>query len=309
MKYQFDFFRLFLLLGLFSVLSAQAADDLQNSTRAIEVKAANELLRLAEGRKLCRTQGGDPAANLRGIVERAYVARADGSVQPYLGYVPKNYDPAGKPVPLVVYLHGYVPGFTKANWHLPGGIPTTLYPHAERHGALLVGPYGRSNTDFLTIGEIDVLRVIEEMKRHYRVDPDRVLLAGISMGGSGVWTLLTHYPGRFAGGIILSGRTDYYFWHGLERKNLPAWKTWLIDVDNPIDFTDHLLGVPTFVYHGKIDPLVKVGHSQQMVKALKDAGGKPKYTEYPDVGHGAWGPAYDTAELWEWMFEQKLPKR
>ena len=41
------------------------------------------------------------------------------------------------------------------------------------------------------------------------------------------------------------------------------------------------------------------------VKALKDAGGSPKYTEYPNVGHNAWTPAYEDEALWAWMFEQK----
>ena len=33
-----------------------------------------------------------------------------------------------------------------------------------------------------------------------------------------------------------------------------------------------------------------------------------KYTEYPDVGHGAWDPAYADPELWKWLFAQRLVK-
>ena len=44
---------------------------------------------------------------------------------------------------------------------------------------------------------------------------------------------------------------------------------------------------------------------QNMIAALKKAGGNPKYTEYPDEGHGSWGPAYRDPELFKWLFAQK----
>jgi hypothetical protein len=42
-----------------------------------------------------------------------------------------------------------------------------------------------------------------------------------------------------------------------------------------------------------------------MIAAIKKAGGKPKYTEYPGVGHGSWGPASREKELLPWLFAQK----
>jgi predicted peptidase len=42
-----------------------------------------------------------------------------------------------------------------------------------------------------------------------------------------------------------------------------------------------------------------------MIEAIKAAGGNPKYTEYPGVGHNSWDPAYATPELWTWLAEQK----
>jgi predicted peptidase len=43
-----------------------------------------------------------------------------------------------------------------------------------------------------------------------------------------------------------------------------------------------------------------------LVAAINQAGGSAKYTEYPDTGHGSWGRAYNTNELWTWLFEQRL---
>jgi hypothetical protein len=43
-----------------------------------------------------------------------------------------------------------------------------------------------------------------------------------------------------------------------------------------------------------------------MIEALKKAGGEPKYTEYPGVGHNSWDKAYATKELYDWLLEHKL---
>ena len=52
--------------------------------------------------------------------------------------------------------------------------------------------------------------------------------------------------------------------------------------------------------------LIKLWEQPDRAAALKAAGvnPEPKYTEFPGVGHGSWGPAYEKAELWEWMFAQ-----
>jgi predicted peptidase len=50
---------------------------------------------------------------------------------------------------------------------------------------------------------------------------------------------------------------------------------------------------------------VAVEKSRDMVAALKDAGGKPKYDEYPGVGHNSWDKAYANKELFDWLFMQQ----
>jgi predicted peptidase len=42
-----------------------------------------------------------------------------------------------------------------------------------------------------------------------------------------------------------------------------------------------------------------------MVNAIKQAGGNPQYTEYPNVGHGVWDYTYNDPKFWQWMFSQK----
>jgi hypothetical protein len=49
-----------------------------------------------------------------------------------------------------------------------------------------------------------------------------------------------------------------------------------------------------------------VQKSRDMIKALKDAGGNPRYDEYPKVGHNSWDRAYATAELYEWFLKHSI---
>jgi acetyl esterase/lipase len=45
-----------------------------------------------------------------------------------------------------------------------------------------------------------------------------------------------------------------------------------------------------------------------LVDSLRAAGGSPRYTEYPDVNHGAWDKAYGDQALWTWLFAQRLAR-
>ena len=69
---------------------------------------------------------------------------------------------------------------------------------------------------------------------------------------------------------------------------------------------DRLVGLPLWAWHGDADPAVPVERSRQMVAAIKKAGGSPKYTELPGVGHDSWTKAYtDPQGAIPWMFEQR----
>ena len=212
--------------------------------------------------------GRDPLENRKGYIERAYYSRIDNSCQPYRMYVPSQYR-AGDPVPLFVYLHGYVPSYTKAEWLEE---PVSITRHMEKHTCILAVPFGRSNTDFQTVGEVDVMRVIREVRQKYTIDPMRMYIIGYSMGGSGMWTIMQHYPDRFAAGISIGGRTDYYLWKNINRADLPPFKRLLIDNNNPISSPGNFMNTAFRIFHGEQDPLVKIGHSTVMQRVLEKNG-------------------------------------
>jgi poly(3-hydroxybutyrate) depolymerase len=263
---------------------------------------------LAEARRALdeAEAGRDFQAGLTGPLERAYTSEIDDSPQPYLAYIPTKCRPNTGPWPMVVYLHGYVPSYDKDAWLSPDPNFNAVM---EAEGCILAVPFGRSNTDFLNVGEDDVLRVIDEMKRSYPVDDSRIYLYGYSMGGSGVWTMLGHYPDRFAAAIVLAGRSDYYLWHGLDRRRVPAWKRHIIDADNPIDQARNMVGVPVRVYHGDADYVVKTEQSKRMVARLKELGST---AELHWVRNGSHWSLFD-AVMWSrapvaWVKQHVRPK-
>jgi predicted peptidase len=125
------------------------------------------------------------------------------------------------------------------------------------------------------------LSILAEVQKSYKVDPKRIYLTGLSMGGFGTWSLATKYPDRWAAIVPICGRGDPK--QAEKIKDLPCW-----------------------CFHGDADPVVKVEGSRAMIKALKAAGGKPKYDEYPGVGHNSWDRAYGNEELYKWFLAQKL---
>jgi predicted peptidase len=112
------------------------------------------------------------------------------------------------------------------------------------------------------------------------VDPARFYVTGISLGGYGTWFLLATMPERIAAAVPVCGGGD------------PA---------RAAVFKE----VPLWVFHGARDPAVPPAASRRMVEALRQAGGQPKFTEYPDLQHDSWTRTYRNPEVLAWLFAQR----
>ena len=124
--------------------------------------------------------------------------------------------------------------------------------------------------------------LLEEVSAHYRVDPDRVYVTGLSMGGRGTWVLAIEYPDRFAAIAPICG-------------SIPE-----------LEEASRIRHVPVWAFLGEKDGDPSI---RQMVEALQAAGGNPKLTVYPDVGHDAWTSAYADPALYEWLLSHRRTLR
>ena len=214
-------------------------------------------------------------------LQRSYISIADGSSQPYWIYTPPHYS-AKKKYPMVIFLHGYDPALTKDNPWLPEKEIWSIFTN---NGFMLAVPYGRRNSDFVDIGEDDVLRVRQEMLRHYSIDSERIFLLGVSMGAYGAYVDALHHPDQWSGVAALSGRTDFYQWFSLNRADLPDWKKVLFDANNPRHLAQNAYSLPLLIQHGALDQIVPVQQSRLFVKDLRALNYNVQYLEYPHGVH------------------------
>jgi len=254
-----------------------------------DVATMRELLETAR-KAVARVDLKDvPGTPRVGFQERAYISEIDGSAEPFFLYVPTRYDPA-RPWPLLVFLHGYYSGLDVLNWR-DFMYSSTLEEVCEREGVILLMPYGRSNTEFMGVGESDVLETIAHVRREYNVDPDRVILSGASMGGSGALSIACHYPDRFAGLILITARVDYYQWMGVPREALPPFKRARVDSDYARELLPNLRHVPILEFHGELDR--EFAAQAARLEALCERNNVPcRVVEFPGRDHYIWSSSF-----------------
>ena len=127
-----------------------------------------------------------------------------------------------------------------------------------------------------------VENMIDSFAKTPQVNKHKIYVGGLSMGGMGTFELLWRKPKFFAAGFPICGGGD------------------------PAKVAVYAKNFPMWVFHGGSDPVVPVANSRLMVNALKKAGARLKYTEYPGVGHDSWNNAFAEPSLLGWLFEQKL---
>ncbi len=126
-----------------------------------------------------------------------------------------------------------------------------------------------------------VINLLDDVVRELPIDRRRLYLTGLSMGGYGSWDLGTRLADRWAAVAPICGGGDELY-------------------------ADRLASVPVWAWHGADDDVVPVEKTRRMIEAIRRAGGNPKYTELPGVGHDSWTPAYTAVDgVLPWMFAQQ----
>jgi predicted peptidase len=207
------------------------------------------------------------------------------------------YDPSvngsKKKYPLVVHFHGAGSRGDNNTSQLYLARKATSKENTQKYPCFVFAPQCPArkkwvDTDWRKLSHIQAekpnkqmamaMAAIDEIIKKYPVDANRIYVYGQSMGGFATWDIICRRPDMFAAAVPVCGGGD-------EAKSCK------------------IANIPIWVFHGALDPTVKVERSRNMVAALKKAGGSPKYTEYPKVKHNAWTYSY-SPELFEWMFSQ-----
>jgi|GEM_PF-2092477 len=282
------------LLSTIAAINAQIAEMLESVPRR-NAPEPDEILRILQRAKVdlaALQQGNDPLAGRTGEIIRGYESSI-GGLQGYTMNIPADYRP-GKPMPVAVALHGFG---SAQRWILPSA---TEYP-----GMITVAPRAFGQTDFKFIGEQDVLDVLDDVRRHYAIDEDRIYLLGGSMGGTGCWALAVHYPDVFAGIAPVMGHADFRVW-ATQDPPMPEGEIgrlvhFVRAAASPTFLGANLANMPIYCLHGSDDTVVPVESSRWMLDAVRAVGNSNVvYWEFPGFTHGRFPTAF-TRERIHWL--------
>ena len=249
-----------------------------------DVKKAKALL--AEGvRRAERLAAGDPGwHSATGLVVRGYRSKIDRTVQPYGLVVPPNYKPDGeKRHRLDVWFHGRGETLSEVNFLDDRMRNVGQFAPAD---TIVLHPYGRYCNANKFAGEVDVLEAIDDVKRRYRIDDDRISVRGFSMGGASAWQFAVHYSDRWFAANPGAGfaETPRFLNVFQNEKVEPAWyerKLWnLYDCDK---WVVNLAQCPTVAYSGEIDKQKQA--ADVMAEALAKHGIPLTHVIGPETAH------------------------
>lgn len=230
------------------------------------------------------------------LVVRTHVSQLSGLTLPYRLYVPRDYLQSKK-YPLLTVLHGSGERGTDNERQLVNGVLSFCEPRLQKaHPAFVIYPQCPDPARWVesdwTAGRYAVAQVPESgplkavrelltaLTKEFSIDPAAMLLAGLSMGGYGTWDLLARHPGTFAGAMAICGGGDPE--QAAKMKDVAVW-----------------------AFHGSADEVVPVAGSRAMVSALRKAGGRVRYTEYPGMGHRAWEKTFADRRALTWLLAQR----
>ncbi|MEA3210723.1 MAG: hypothetical protein QOE70_3780 [Chthoniobacter sp.] len=220
---------------------------------------------------------------------------AAGATLGYRLLKPRDYD-AKQKYPLILFLHGAGERGVDNAAQLKHGAPLFVKPEVrDKYPCFVVAPQCPPEQKW---ADVDwgsdtpkqpekvsapmalALGALEAVQKEFSIDPDRLYVTGLSMGGYGTWDLVTRLPERWAAAAPVCGGGDKAF--AARAKAIPLW-----------------------AFHGLEDKTVKPARTREMIEAIVAAGGAPLLSEYPYTGHDSWTTAYGEPELLPWLFAQK----
>ena len=235
-----------------------------------------------------------------GYFKREIYQDAAGNQLPYQFMEPKKnalLPAAESKYPLVVFLHSSGERGTDNFAQMRNGVYAFCEKEMrEKHPCYLLVPqcppdevWGGVTRDWEQVtfnkatyskpGKMVIELIEKTIRANSDIDPKRIYITGLSMGGFGTYDLMMRKPNLFAAGLPLCGGAD------------PA-QAALIK------------GIPIWAFHGRLDDSVYPKYDWQIVEALRKAGSPVKYTEYSTMGHNIWDITYYNPAVLEWLFAQ-----
>ena len=221
----------------------------------------------------------------RGFLNRIYTD-PEGKAHAFVVFVPAKFEP-GSPPPALLCLHGAGDGGTNNINQIMVGLGPAIWKRKSWFPFVTVFPQCRTGSNWNADG-LDAqwaLAMLKQTQTEFGTDPDRVYLTGLSMGGTGTWSIATKDPSAWAAIVPMCAGPNLAKVDKFIAARLPVWN-----------------------FCGDKDREGIVKANRDMQEALTQAGVNSKYTEYPGVGHNCWDEAYGTDALYKWLLQQARSK-
>jgi dipeptidyl aminopeptidase/acylaminoacyl peptidase len=227
--------------------------------------------------------------------------RTDGKSRQIPLYV---YEPAAPgPHPVLIMLHGgpesqFRPGFDPWIEYLVNEMGFAVLAPNVRGSSGYGKTYLALDNGLLREDAVkDIGALLVWLGLQSTFDAKHVVISGVSYGGYLALAALVNYSDRLRGGVDLGGMTDFISFlsktapyrqdqrrleYGDERD--PDTRAFLRRI-SPLTNAERIAR-PVLVVHGKNDPRVPVGESDQLVNRLRSRGGVVWYLQATDEGHG-----------------------
>jgi poly(3-hydroxybutyrate) depolymerase len=207
--------------------------------------------------------------------------------------------------PLVVYFHG--DGDQTSNGldkQVTSSNIDNLLANAKSRDFFLYAPQSYASWNFQVVEKVMIM--VNRAIRDYPIDPERIYVTGLSLGGRGSRCTLYHFTDMIAGVVPICSALG----HG---------------EDSSAGGYSHLLGKPVWAFHARNDTAVSVYESRKLVGGIaRDTGLVPapvfpstssttnyyyensflRYTEYGTGGHSIWGTVFNTSAMYDWLLAQ-----
>lgn len=221
------------------------------------------------------------APRQHGFVSRAFHDEL-GVEHNYLVFSPVSGDERNEKFPVILFLNGFNENGQDGIRQIRNNFGLQIWEMEAWFPFLAVIPQCSEGADW-SLGGKDAewtLQILDEAIREFGGDPNRVILTGVSAGGSGVWKIGSAYPERFAALVPLCG------------SSLP----------NVAKLSD--AGMPVWNFYNDKDRPELVEANRMIRDRLIGSGLSPMVSEFDAQGHDCWNQAWRMHALYGWMLQQ-----
>jgi predicted peptidase len=183
--------------------------------------------------------------------------------------------------PTILFLHGRGESGDDPTAVLREGLPTYIAQQLD-FPFIVIAPQCPWETWWPELAD-GLDQLLDECADLYPIDPHRLYLTGLSMGGYGAWYLATTWPHRFAAIAPICG--GGYWFHGFPQR------------------VCGLKDTPVWAFHGAKDDVIPLAASEELVRVLRECGGQVALTVYPEAGHDSWTITYNNPDLYRWFLQ------